>query len=70
MLAVAVSSALLAPSLWYPLGPDQGLYAYAAWIWRDFGLLPYAHTFDHNFPGIFFLHYFVLSVLGRSGLGF
>lgn len=69
-LVFVVSLLLLLPLLWYGFGQDQGLYAYEVWLWREFGLLPYANCFDQNFPGIFLIHYFVQLTLGHSVTAF
>jgi len=61
--------AVLFPILWFGFGSDQGLYSYGAWLWRKFGLIPYLHCFDHNFPGIFLIHYWAQTILGESITG-
>jgi hypothetical protein len=65
-LAMVLSFLVLVPTLWFGIGADQGLHAYGAWVWRKFSLPPYIGCFDHNFPGIFILHYFIQSVFGES----
>jgi Glycosyltransferase family 87 len=43
------------PTLLYPYGRDQALYAYVAWGWMD-GFLPYVDSFDQKPPGIYLLY--------------
>ena len=64
--SVSLAFLLLLPLLWYGLGADQGWFSYSAWVWRKFGLVPYRDLFEQNFPGIFFIHYFVQATLGES----
>lgn len=43
------------PTLLYPYGRDQALYAYVAWGWME-GHLPYVDSFDQKPPGIYLLY--------------
>jgi len=61
---------LLSPLPWFGFGTDQGLHAYGAWAWRHYHLAPYVGCFDHNFPGIFIIHYLTQMIFGESVLGF
>jgi len=69
-LSISISALVLLPTLWYAFGPDHGMCAYAAWIWRRFGQLPYVNYFEGDFPGIFLIYYFIQAVLGESVTGF
>jgi len=69
-LSISISALVLLPTLWYAFGPDHGMGAYAAWIWRRFGQLPYVNYFEGDFPGIFLIYYFIQTVLGESVTGF
>ena len=60
---VAAVASLAAESLWWPLGPDQGTYAWVADVIRDGGL-PYEDAWDIKGPGT---HYTV--ALGQLVLG-
>jgi hypothetical protein len=51
------------PSLSYPFGPDQGLYAYVGREWLA-GFLPYQSTFDVKTPGIYLIHLFAFWLGG------
>jgi len=68
--AVSLSVLILLPTLWYGFGADHGLFSYGAWRWRKFGELPYVGIFDHNFPGIFLICYFIQETLGESVIAF
>jgi len=61
---------ILLPLLWYGFGVDQGIFSYAAWLWRKFGHPPYSYCFDQAFPGIFLIHYFAQEALGESVTAF
>jgi hypothetical protein len=67
---ILLSLLLLAPTLWFGFGPDQGLHAYGGWALRHYHLAPYVGCFDHNFPGIFFLHYLVQGIFGETMTAF
>jgi len=60
----------LSLTLWFGLGMDQSIYAYSAWVWKEYGLLPYIGVWDENFPGIFLIHRLALELFGASILGF
>ena len=56
LLAVAaIGAALLAPTLTYPFGRDQGVFAAAADI-IERGGVPYRDIWDVKPPGIFYLY--------------
>jgi len=65
-LTLIICLVVLFPLLWFGFGSDHGLYSYGAWFWRKFGLIPYLHCFDHNFPGIFLIHYLAQTLFGES----
>ncbi len=69
-LTLLLSGLILAPTLWFGFGADQGIGSYGAWLWKEFGQPPYAHFFDQSFPGIFLLHYFIQAFLGESVTAF
>ena len=69
-LSVLVSFILLLPVLWFGFGADHGIFSYAVWVWRKFGMAPYAFCFDQAFPGIFLIHYFVQAFIGESVTAF
>jgi len=68
LLALAALGAiLLAPTLTYPLGRDQGVFAAAADIIRRGGV-PYRDIWDVKPPGIFYLYHASFALFGRSAL--
>jgi len=69
-LTLIIGGFILSSTLWYGLGMDQAIYAYAAWVWKDYGLPPYVGEWSGDFPGIFILHRLVIELLGESTLGF
>jgi hypothetical protein len=63
-LALVVAAMVLAaPTLFYPLGNDQGLYSYAGAAWLH-GQLPYRDFVDLKPPGIYLAHALIAGVLG------
>jgi hypothetical protein len=66
MLATAL---LLAPSLAFRLGQDQGIFAYLAAEWLA-GRWPYLATWDQNLPGMAALHALAIAALGKSVAAF
>ncbi len=69
-LTLLLSLLILLPTLWFGFGSDQGLLSYGAWIWRKFGMAPYAYIFDGNLPGIYLIHYLAQALFGDSVTGF
>ena len=65
-LAVLGACALiLAPTLGYRMGLDQGVFAYLGAELLE-GRWPYLETWDHSFPGLAFLQSLEIALLGRS----
>jgi hypothetical protein len=53
-----------------PLNSDSDIYqAMAVDLWK-YGKLPYVGSWDHNFPGIVYLHWIPLVLFGNSDLSF
>jgi len=69
-LTLVLGGLALSLNLWQGLGMDQSLYAYAAWVWKNFGQPPYIGVWDHDFPGIFIIHLIAMRLFGESILGF
>lgn len=66
---LAACAVLLAPTLTFRLGLDQGVFAYlGAEILA--GRLPYVDAWDHAFPGAMLLHALVIALLGRAPVMF
>lgn len=55
LLGYAVAIVYALPTLLYPYGRDQALYAYVAWGWTE-GHLPYVDSFDQKPPGIYLIY--------------
>ena len=55
-------------TLGWPLIHDAPLMHYVAWRISE-GAVPYRDLFDMNFPGVYLLHLFALTVLGEGGVG-
>ncbi len=53
-----------------PLNSDSDIYqSMAVDLWR-YGKLPYMGSWDHNFPGIVYLHWIPLALFGNSDFSF
>lgn len=62
---MAVCALILAPTLAYRIGVDQGVFAYMGGaILR--GSWPYVHTWESDFPGLMFLQAAEILVFGKS----
>lgn len=71
LLATLVSSSfLLAFGLVEPLSGDNELYQSMASDLIRFHSWPYLGTWDQNFPGIVYIHWFSIILLGNSTLSF
>ena len=66
---LGLCTVLLAPTLTFRLGLDQGVFAYIGAEWLA-GSLPYVETWDHAFPGAMLLHAVVIALFGRSTVAF
>src|SRR4051794_10368215 len=58
-----------APSLFYPLGRDQGLYFYVGREWLQRGRFPYLDSFDVKTPGIYAVHALAIALFGEVAWG-
>jgi hypothetical protein len=66
---MAFCGVLLAPTLAYRMGLDQGSFAYLGAEILD-GRWPYIDTWDHQFPGLMLLSALEILALGKSGAAF
>ena len=66
----AVSLVILLPEFVAPFNHDSELYQSIGWLYSAFGRIPYLGSWDQNFPGIFYLHTFVISLFGVSPFAF
>jgi hypothetical protein len=64
-LTLVICALILAPTLAYPFGLDQGTFAYMAAGLLE-GRLPYIGTWDHQMPGGVVLHAIEIALLGKS----
>ena len=69
-LSFVIGGFFLSLTLWFSLGMDQALYCYSAWVWKNYNLLPYVGVWEHNFPGIFLVHWLEMALFGEGVLGF
>lgn len=56
------------PSLAYPLGRDNGIFAYCGWAVLR-GQVPYAQFWEHKTPAIFFIYAAIERIFGVSEAG-
>ncbi len=68
-VVLALCAVLLAPTLTFRLGLDQGVFAYLGAELLA-GRLPYVDAWDHAFPGAMLLHALVIGTLGRATVMF
>jgi MFS family permease len=61
-----VSFVILLPDFVAPFNHDSELYQSIGWLHSAYGRIPYLGSWDQNFPGIFYLHSFVISLFGVS----
>ena len=66
---IVVCAAVLAPTLTYRMGVDQGVFAYMGAALLE-GRWPYLQTWESDFPGLVFLQAGEILTLGRSGAAF
>jgi len=64
-LLLAICTLLLAPTLAYRMGLDQGSFAYMSAELLE-GRWPYIYTWDHQFPGGMLLHALEIALFGKS----
>lgn len=56
------------PSLSYPLGRDNGIFAYTGWVLLQ-GQIPYVDFWEHKTPAIFFIYAAMERIFGVSEAG-
>src|SRR5580704_12325465 len=69
-LVMAGSAVILLVTLLLPLGFDNDLYESMGWALYAYHGLPYLGSWDHNFPGIVFVHWASIALFGASDFGF
>src|SRR5258707_1975617 len=62
---LALCALVLAPTLTYRMGTDQGVFAYMGAAIVD-GRWPYLQTWESDFPGLMWLQALEILVLGKS----
>ena len=70
LLAMTGAAIILLVTLLLPLGFDNDLYESMAWTLYAYHGLPYIASWDHNFPGIVFIHWASIVLFGASDFGF
>lgn len=65
LAAAALTLALMAGSMGWPLVHDAPLMHYIAWRIAE-GAVPYRDTFDMNLPGVYLIHLALLKTLGAG----
>ncbi len=70
LVAVGGSAVILLVTLLLPLGFDNDLYEAMGWTLYAYHGLPYLASWDHNFPGIVFIHWMSIVLFGASDFGF
>lgn len=68
--ALAVSAVLLLPTLIMTLDSDMDIFQSMAWDLHAYGKLPYLGSWDHNFPGVVYIHWLAITLFGNNDLGF
>jgi len=68
--ALGVSVVLLLPTLIMTLDSDMDIFQSMAWDLHAYGKLPYLGSWDHNFPGIVYIHWLAITLFGNNDLGF
>jgi hypothetical protein len=66
---LGICAVILAPTLTYRLGVDQGVFAYMGNALLQ-GAWPYVHTWESDFPGLVFLQAVEILLFGRSVAAF
>jgi hypothetical protein len=64
-MVLGVCALVLAPTLAYRMGVDQGVFAYMGTQLLD-GYWPYVGVWESDFPGMVFLHALEILALGKS----
>ena len=70
VVAIIGAAILLLVTLLLPLGFDNDLYESMGWMLYAYHGLPYIASWDHNFPGIVFVHWASIALFGASDFGF
>jgi len=70
LASVFGAAVILLVTLLLPLGFDNDLYQSMGWALYAYHGLPYVGSWDHNFPGIVFVHWASIALFGASDLGF
>ncbi len=70
LAAVGGAALVLLVTLLLPLGFDNDLYQSMGWALYASHGLPYIGSWDHNFPGIVFIHWASIALFGASDFGF
>lgn len=65
-----LSLLVLATIFFIPLNSDSDIYQAMAVDLAVYGKLPYTGSWDHNFPGIVYIHWLGVTLFGNSDLGF
>jgi 4-amino-4-deoxy-L-arabinose transferase-like glycosyltransferase len=68
--AAVGAAIILLVTLLLPLGFDNDLYESMGWALYAYHGLPYLGSWDHNFPGIVFVHWASIALFGASDFGF
>ncbi len=53
------------PTLLYPYGRDQAMFAYVGWVWQEGGL-PYRDAWDVKLPGIYAVYALLRAIAGPA----
>ena len=69
-LTIGGSAIILLVTLLLPLGFDNDLYESMGWTLYAYHGLPYIASWDHNFPGIVYIHWASIVLFGASDFGF
>ena len=70
VVAIIGAAIILLVTLLLPLGFDNDLYESMGWTLYAYHGLPYIASWDHNFPGIVFVHWTSIALFGASDFGF
>jgi hypothetical protein len=65
-----LSLLILATIFLIPLNSDSDIYQAMAVDLATYGKLPYTASWDHNFPGIVYIHWVGVVLFGNSDIGF
>jgi hypothetical protein len=68
--SLLIGGFFLSLTLWFNLGMDQSIFAYTAWVWKQYHLAPYIGVWNQTFPGIFVIHRLALEFFGDTVFAF